>query len=180
MGPQAQTVVSPQVDLILMMTLGHLAIAQGIKCNSAHSVNTDASKHLRPRPLFLHDHLLLLEALQIPRHSPTYLRRSLPCDLPLVPFNRSQLRYSLRHCHPLDIDKGSALVAHQRLGQFLAAQQTGALSPPNAPRGPFAPVPANQSLLTSFVSTNTGFSGFVPARESALHLITHAVRADRM
>lgn len=32
----------------------------------------------------------------------------------------------------------------------------------NAPRGPFAPVPANQGLLQPLVSTRTGFTGFVP------------------
>lgn len=54
------------------------------------------------------------------------------------------------------------------LGQFLTAQRTGVLSPPNAPHGPFAPVPANQSLLAPLVSTTTGFSGFIPTRPSSL------------
>lgn len=53
------------------------------------------------------------------------------------------------------------------IGQFLTAQRTGALSPPTVqPRGPFAPVPANQSLLAPLVPTNTGFQGFVPTRPS--------------
>jgi hypothetical protein len=52
------------------------------------------------------------------------------------------------------------------LGQHLQAQQTGLLPPPAqaGPRGPFAPVPGNQGLLTPLVSTTTGFSGFVPTR----------------
>ena len=51
------------------------------------------------------------------------------------------------------------------LGQHLQAQQTG-LPPPgqSGPRGPFAPVPANQGLLAPLVPTATGFSGFVPTR----------------
>ncbi|KAI9001408.1 hypothetical protein BD414DRAFT_474538 [Trametes punicea] len=55
------------------------------------------------------------------------------------------------------------------MGQALQAQQTGLLpsaSPVNGPRGPFAPVPANQSLLQPLVPTTTGFSGFVPTRPS--------------
>jgi hypothetical protein len=40
------------------------------------------------------------------------------------------------------------------------------LSPPpqsyNGPRGPFAPVPANQSLLQPLIPTRTGFNGFIP------------------
>ena len=42
------------------------------------------------------------------------------------------------------------------------------LSPPvqayNGPRGPFAPVPANQSLLQPLIPTQTGFSGFIPTK----------------
>ncbi|OBZ76080.1 hypothetical protein A0H81_03823 [Grifola frondosa] len=55
------------------------------------------------------------------------------------------------------------------LGQHLQAQQTGMLptsqpSPVNGPRGPYAPVPANQSLLQPLVPTTTGFAGFVSTR----------------
>jgi hypothetical protein len=51
------------------------------------------------------------------------------------------------------------------LGQHLQSQQTGLLPPAQAgPRGPFAPVPANQGLLAPLVPTTTGFSGFVPTR----------------
>ncbi|GBE79439.1 hypothetical protein SCP_0206380 [Sparassis crispa] len=54
-------------------------------------------------------------------------------------------------------------------GQHLQAQRTGLLSlpqppPANAPRGPFAPVPANQSLLQPLIPTTTGFNSFVPTR----------------
>jgi len=35
---------------------------------------------------------------------------------------------------------------------------------PNAPRGPFAPVPANETLLRPLIPTNTGMVGFVPTR----------------
>lgn len=54
------------------------------------------------------------------------------------------------------------------IGQHLQAQQTGVLppaqSPVGGPRGPFAPVPANQGLLQPLVPTTTGFSSFVPTR----------------
>jgi actin cytoskeleton-regulatory complex protein SLA1 len=54
------------------------------------------------------------------------------------------------------------------LGQHmqLQAQQTGLYPPPaqGGPRGPFAPVPANQGLLAPLVPTATGFNGFVPTR----------------
>lgn len=51
------------------------------------------------------------------------------------------------------------------MGHALQAQQTGMFtSPVNGPRGPFAPVPANQPLLQPLVPTTTGFSGFVPTR----------------
>ncbi len=52
------------------------------------------------------------------------------------------------------------------MGQALQAQQTGMLPAPSSfgPRGPFAPVPANQSLLQPLVPTTTGFNGFVPTR----------------
>ncbi|KAI1789509.1 hypothetical protein LXA43DRAFT_576611 [Ganoderma leucocontextum] len=55
------------------------------------------------------------------------------------------------------------------MGHALHAQQTGMLSSPspvnvNGPRGPYAPVPANQVLLQPLVPTTTGFNGFVPTR----------------
>ncbi|KAI0296116.1 hypothetical protein B0F90DRAFT_1116027 [Multifurca ochricompacta] len=57
------------------------------------------------------------------------------------------------------------------LGQHLQvqAQQTGLLPPPapGGPRGPFAPVPANQGLLAPLVPTTTGFPGFLPTRPVA-------------
>ena len=34
----------------------------------------------------------------------------------------------------------------------------------NGPRGPFAPVPANQGLLQPLIPTQTGFGGFVPTK----------------
>ena len=45
----------------------------------------------------------------------------------------------------------------------IQGQPTG-LTSQSGPRGPFAPVPANQGLLAPLVPTNTGFTGFVPAR----------------
>ncbi|TFK55671.1 hypothetical protein OE88DRAFT_1652089 [Heliocybe sulcata] len=56
------------------------------------------------------------------------------------------------------------------MGQHLQAQQTGMMPPPqqqNGPRGPFAPVPANQSLLQPLVPTQTGLTGFVPTRPAS-------------
>jgi hypothetical protein len=55
------------------------------------------------------------------------------------------------------------------MGQ-IQAQQTGFLqssSPANGPRGPYAPVPANQGLLNPLIPTNTGFTGFVPTSSPA-------------
>jgi len=64
------------------------------------------------------------------------------------------------------------------LGQALSAHQSGLLSastqPPQQsfgdPRGPFAPVPANQSLLQPLIPTQTGFNSFVPTRANNNHL----------
>lgn len=53
------------------------------------------------------------------------------------------------------------------MAQHLQAQQTGFLPPPqpiNGPRGPLAPIPANQGLLQPLVPTTTGFNNFVPTR----------------
>lgn len=58
------------------------------------------------------------------------------------------------------------------IGQALSAHQSGLLpastQPPQQsfgdPRGPFAPVPANQSLLQPLIPTQTGFNSFVPTR----------------
>ncbi|KIY73779.1 hypothetical protein CYLTODRAFT_386449 [Cylindrobasidium torrendii FP15055 ss-10] len=57
------------------------------------------------------------------------------------------------------------------IGSHLHAQQTGVLPPAQqsyvGPRGPFAPVPANQGLLQPLVPTQTGFNSFVPTRPSS-------------
>ncbi|KAJ7283685.1 hypothetical protein C8J57DRAFT_1293275 [Mycena rebaudengoi] len=68
------------------------------------------------------------------------------------------------------------------MGQHLNNQRAGILSQPspqpqafnnglspqpqpyNGPRGPFAPVPANQSLLQPLIPTQTGFNSFIPTR----------------
>ena len=52
---------------------------------------------------------------------------------------------------------------HPTLSLPIQGQQTG-LPPQGGPRGPFAPVPANQGLLAPLVPTSTGFTGFVPTR----------------
>ncbi|KAF5387639.1 hypothetical protein D9615_000383 [Tricholomella constricta] len=41
------------------------------------------------------------------------------------------------------------------------------LQPYNGPRGPFAPVPTNQSLLQPLIPTQTGFGGMIPTRPGA-------------
>jgi hypothetical protein len=51
------------------------------------------------------------------------------------------------------------------LGQ-LQSQPTYSPQPYNGPRGPFAPVPANQGLLQPLIPTQTGFASFVPTRPS--------------
>ncbi|KAJ7047396.1 hypothetical protein C8F04DRAFT_1058665 [Mycena alexandri] len=61
------------------------------------------------------------------------------------------------------------------MGQHLNSQRTGLLPSPspqpqpayNGPRGPFAPVPANQSLLQPLIPTQTGFNSFIPTRPGA-------------
>lgn len=55
------------------------------------------------------------------------------------------------------------------MGNHYQNQQSGFLPQPvpppvHGPRGPFAPVPANQSLLQPLIPTNTGFNQFVPTR----------------
>lgn len=50
------------------------------------------------------------------------------------------------------------------IGQHVQSQQPGFLPPQNGPRGPFAPVPSNQSLLQPLIPTTTGFNSFVPTR----------------
>lgn len=54
------------------------------------------------------------------------------------------------------------------IGQHFQNQQSGALPLPqlNGPRGPYAPVPANQGLLQPLIPTQTGFNGFVSTRFS--------------
>ncbi|KZT62262.1 hypothetical protein CALCODRAFT_490018 [Calocera cornea HHB12733] len=49
----------------------------------------------------------------------------------------------------------------------LQAQQTGMYFQNNQPRGPLAPVPANQGLLNPLIPTNTGFGGFIPTRSTS-------------
>jgi len=73
---------------------------------------------------------------------------------------------------PLGYNQGQVLgivgPSPSPLGQHLQlqAQPTGLFPPPTqgGPRGPFAPVPANQGLLAPLVPTATGFNGFVPTR----------------
>ncbi|KAG8965811.1 cytoskeletal protein binding protein [Tulasnella sp. 419] len=53
------------------------------------------------------------------------------------------------------------------IGSLLVAQQTGVFGA-NMPRGPLAPVPANEGLLRPLIPTNTGFSSFIPTRPGAV------------
>ncbi|TDL29192.1 hypothetical protein BD410DRAFT_779523 [Rickenella mellea] len=54
------------------------------------------------------------------------------------------------------------------IGQHLQTQNTQFQSQQTgAPRGPFAPVPANTSLLQPLIPTTTGFSSFVPTRPAS-------------
>ncbi|KAG6854760.1 hypothetical protein C0991_001187 [Blastosporella zonata] len=52
------------------------------------------------------------------------------------------------------------------MGQLLQTHLTTHQQQPpyNGPRGPFAPVPANQSLLQPLIPTQTGFGGMIPTR----------------
>lgn len=52
------------------------------------------------------------------------------------------------------------------IGQ-LSAQPTGIPQQQNGPRGQYAPVPSNQTLLQPVIPTTTGFNSFVPLRPSA-------------
>ncbi|KAG8743612.1 cytoskeletal protein binding protein [Ceratobasidium sp. 414] len=49
------------------------------------------------------------------------------------------------------------------VGQLLTAQQTGVFGA-LGPRGPPAPIPVNQSLLSPLIPTNSAFNSFVPTR----------------
>ena len=65
---------------------------------------------------------------------------------------------------PIGIQAGYGMSSSPLPMGHLVNQPT--LSPPpqsyNGPRGPFAPVPANQSLLQPLIPTRTGFNGFIP------------------
>lgn len=55
------------------------------------------------------------------------------------------------------------------MGQYFQNQQPQHAPQPspqpyNGPRGPFAPVPGNQSLLQPLIPTQTGFNSFIPTR----------------
>ncbi|KAF9569078.1 hypothetical protein CPC08DRAFT_678791 [Agrocybe pediades] len=53
------------------------------------------------------------------------------------------------------------------MGQLTTAQPSLSplpSAPYNGPRGPFAPVPANQGLLQPLIPTQTGFNGFIPTK----------------
>ncbi|KAI6035342.1 hypothetical protein F5J12DRAFT_902166 [Pisolithus orientalis] len=55
------------------------------------------------------------------------------------------------------------------LSQHLQNQQSGVYTPQrDSPRGPFAPVPANQGLLQPLIPTTTGFNSFVPTRAASV------------
>ena len=56
------------------------------------------------------------------------------------------------------------------MGQHIQNQQAGLLSPQNGPRGPYAPVPSNQSLLQPLIPTTTGFNSFIPTRPGNVSL----------
>lgn len=56
------------------------------------------------------------------------------------------------------------------MGQHIQNRQTGLLSPQNGPRGPYAPVPSNQSLLQPLIPTTTGFNNFIPTRPGNVSL----------
>lgn len=67
------------------------------------------------------------------------------------------------------IPMGRALAAQQaRIMQSSPQpppqQQPQIQHPYNGPRGPFAPVPANQGLLQPLIPTQTGFNNFIPTR----------------
>lgn len=53
-------------------------------------------------------------------------------------------------------------MAHHLVNQAPNLPQSSQLY--NGPRGPFAPVPANQGLLQPLIPTQTGFSGFIPTK----------------
>ncbi|KAJ3571426.1 hypothetical protein NP233_g3768 [Leucocoprinus birnbaumii] len=69
------------------------------------------------------------------------------------------------------------------VGQALSAHQSGMMQsstpqppppqqpsqqPYNGPRGPYAPVPANQGLLQPLIPTQTGFNSFIPTRANSV------------
>ena len=57
------------------------------------------------------------------------------------------------------------MVHHLQAVQSISPPQQPA-QPYNGPRGPFAPVPANQTLLQPLIPTQTGFNSFVPTHSA--------------
>ena len=102
------------------------------------------------------DQLARLSQLRVQNPAPAAAPKPAPAPSPSAPAPL-----------PVGYNQGLSLGSSPSpLGQHLQAQQTGLLSPPAqvGPRGPFAPVPANQALLAPLVPTTTGFNGFVPTR----------------
>ena len=99
------------------------------------------------------DQLSRLSQLNTNKQSPSPASTSSPAVVPVPP---TSFQFGL--------GMGSSPVP---IGQHLQNPQIGFIQPPppiNGPRGPFAPVPANQGLLQPLIPTNTGFASFVPTR----------------
>ncbi|KAG8888964.1 cytoskeletal protein binding protein [Tulasnella sp. 332] len=88
-----------------------------------------------------------------------------PPSAPISQFNAPAVNPPTSYHHGLGVGSSPA-----PMGSFLQAQQTGMMSPlqpVGGPRGPLAPVPANESLLKPLIPTTTGFQSFVPTRPGA-------------
>ena len=95
------------------------------------------------------------------------IRVSSPAAAPIAPQRTQSASLSPPAGFQQGMGMGNSPVS---MGHALQAQQTGMLSSPspvnvNGPRGPYAPIPANQALLRPLVPTTTGFNGFVPTRQ---------------
>ncbi|TFK28770.1 hypothetical protein FA15DRAFT_664822 [Coprinopsis marcescibilis] len=92
-----------------------------------------------------------------------------PASPPVAPSQMVQMTPPvMQNSSPFPVSAGMGMGhTHLQMGQI---SQNPTFSPPltlSGPRGPFAPVPANQGLLQPLIPTQTGFTSFVPTRAPA-------------
>lgn len=102
---------------------------------------------------------------QLARLSQLKTERAVPSPSP-APATTTTAAPLPPHGYSSGLDVGSSPLP---LSQHLQNQQSGVYTPQrDSPRGPFAPVPANQGLLQPLIPTTTGFNSFVPTRAASV------------